>query len=134
MDGLTLLSITGCEISIDDAVELLRPCSSLEEVQLETVHATKAAASLTPKSGSKFKFNLKKLSVTSSVDLTSVLKPIEWAPESELIVTFLNNGAQDANALSCAGVIPHNTGLRLIGNFLKQTIDGIKADFFTNIQ
>jgi hypothetical protein len=126
-DGLTLLSITSCRISINDAVELLRPCSSLEEVQLETLHDTKAVEQLTPKSGSKFKFTLKKLSVTSSVDLTSVLKPIEWAPESDLIVTFLDNGSQDANALSCAGNIPKEIGLRLEGNFSKQTIDRIQA-------
>jgi len=126
-DGLTLLSITGCQISVNDAVELLRPCSSLEEAQLETVHDTKAVALLTPKSGPKFKFILKKLSVTSSVDLTSVLKPIKWAPTSELIATFLNNGAQDANALSCVGLIPQNTGLRLKGNFLEQTMDRIQA-------
>ena len=125
-DGLTLLSITGCQISVNDAVELLRPCSSLEEVRLETVHETNAVAS-TPRSGSKFKFSLKKLSVTSSVDLTSVLKRIAWAPESELTVIFLNNGAQDANALSCAEVIPRNIGLRLKGNFLQRTMDKIQA-------
>jgi hypothetical protein len=124
-DGLTLLSITGCEISVNDAVELLRPCSSLEEVQLETVHDTQAVASLTPKSGAKFKFTLSKLLVTSSVDLAPLLKLITWTLDGAELI--LDNDAQDANALSYAEFIPKHVVLNLKRRFLKETMDELQA-------
>lgn len=126
-DGLTLLSITSCRISINDAVELLRPCSSLEEVQLETVHDTKVVEPLTLNSGSKFNFSLKKFSVTSSIDLSSMLKLITWAPrDAKLDITFLDNGAQDANALLCSRFIPTTVSLNLKGRFLQRTMNRYK--------
>ncbi|KIM39222.1 hypothetical protein M413DRAFT_29406 [Hebeloma cylindrosporum] len=128
--GLTLLSVTGCVISLEDAIELLRPCSSLETIELRTVHGDPDALErLTLKSGSKFKFVLKELSITSSVDLTPILALIAWVQKPELILSFSDNGSQDANALSCASAsfLPQNAVLKFKGNFSQQTVDTLKG-------
>jgi len=83
---------------------------------------------LTSKLGSKFKFTLIKLSVTSSVDLAPVLRLITWAlDEAELNITFLDNGAQDMNALSSAIFFPKHAVLHLKGEFLEETMDKLQV-------
>ena len=127
-DGLTLLSITSCQISVDDAIKLLQPCSSLKEVQLETVQGKRAVGALTPNFPG-FKFNLTKLSVTSSVDLAPMLELITWAPPDDagLNITFLDNGTQDENALSSGTFFPEHAVLNLTGKFLEETMKRLQV-------
>jgi hypothetical protein len=57
-----------------------------------------------------------------------MLELITWARRhAELDVTFLNNGAQDAKALSCADFVPRSVALNLKGIFLQQTMGEIEG-------
>jgi len=135
-DSLTTLSITGCHISVNDALALLQPCSSLKEVRLETVHDTKDCESgdlFTLRPGTPFKFALKKLSITSYADLSPILKVINWAPDDlgpTVALNFLDTSSQDAKARLCAPFIPSNATLNLKGNFLKERVDEIRMESY----
>ena len=128
---LTLLSVTCCKISVNDTLVLLQVCSRLRDATFGTVSAEndcELGDRFTLKPGAGFRSKLKKFTITSSVDVSRIMRSLKWESIPTITIDILDDIVARQNWGPCLDSIPTGTQLTMNGNFPQGTIANIRED------
>jgi hypothetical protein len=137
-DKLTLLSITRCQISVNDTLALLQACYSLRSVHLESIRDREHCElgdRLNLKPGIKYTSTLRKLTITSSADVSPILQALSWGGDPRITLNILGDRAakQILRLLSRTRTspcrIPRHSRLTLNGNFIEKNKELVRRNF-----
>jgi len=128
---LTLLSVTCCKISVNDTLVLLQVCSRLRDATFGTISAEndcELGDRFTLKPGAGFRSKLKKFTITSSVDVSRIVRSLKWESIPTITIDIMDDVVARQNWGPCFDSIPTGTQLTLNGNFPQGTMANIRED------
>ena len=128
---LTLLSVTCCKISVNDTLVLLQVCSRLQDATFGTVSAEndcELGNRFTLKPGAGFRSELRKFTITSFVDVSRIVKSLNWEPSPIITINILDDAVAEQNWGPCFARIPTSTLLSMNGKFPPGTIAKLRKN------
>lgn len=128
---LTLLSVTCCKISVNDTLAFLQGCSCLRDATFGTVSAEndcELGNRFPLKPGAGFRSELEKFTITSSVDVSRILRSLKWESIPIITIDILDDVVAGQSWGPCFDFIPMSTQLTMNGNFPQRTMASIRED------
>ena len=117
---LILLCVTCCKISVNDTLVLLQACSRLQDATFGTVHGEndcELGDRFKLKPGAEFTSKLEKFTITSFVDVSPIVRSLNWETGPAITITILDDVVAGQDWEPCFARIPMSTQLTINGNF-----------------